>query len=180
MELRATFQIPTLIKALTDVVLPAVDPHNKLAQEQAQLVIGSLQLIAQRLPLQYRYDRHELDSFLELGRQLERETAGSPGLASAASSLASSVASGSEVFARVGAEPGDIETANLALRESVGLVVQAAATLQDEPRRKAIESAVMAHAKDMLLRERAWLAMQGWEGKDSGLPAVESLIGART
>ena len=178
MELRATFQIPTLIKALTDVVLPAVYPNNKLAQEQAQLIIGSLHLIAQRLPLQYRYDRHELSSFLELGKQLEREAAGSTELASAASSLASSTAVGSEVFTRVGAEPGEIEAANLALRESVGLVVQSSATLHDEPRRKVIESAVMAHAKDMLLRERAWVAPQGWEGKDSGLPAVESLIGA--
>ncbi|MGQ0619779.1 MAG: hypothetical protein ACT4QA_07630 [Panacagrimonas sp.] len=179
MELRATFQIPMLIKALTDVVLPAVDPDNKLAQEQAQLIIGSLHLIAQRMPLQYRYDRHELGSFLELARQLAHGATGSPEMASAASSLASSVATGREVFARVGAEPGEIETANLALRESIGLVVQAAATLRDEPRRKAIESAVMAHSKEMLLRERAWLAMQGWEGKDHALPAVESLIGAR-
>lgn len=177
MELRANFQIPTLIKALTDVVLPAVDPGNKLAQEQAQLIVGSLRLIAQRLPLQYRYDRHELASFLELGKQLEREAGGSPDLASAATSLASSIANGSAVFTRVGADPGELENANLELRESIGLIVQAAATLDDEPRRKAIESAVMAHAKDMLLRERAWLAPQGWEGKDSSLPSIESLIG---
>ena len=66
MELRPAFQIPALIKSLTDVVLPAVDPANKLAQEQGQLIVGMLALIAQRLPLQYRYDRHELDSFIAL------------------------------------------------------------------------------------------------------------------
>lgn len=178
MELRATFQIPTLIKALTDVVLPAVDPNNKLAQEQAQLVIGSLHLIAQRLPLQARYDRHELGSFLELGNQLEREAAGSPELTAAFASLATSAAKGRGLLARAGADPAEIEAANLALRESIGLVVQAAATLSHASQRKAIESAVMAHAKEMLLRERAWLALQGWEGKDSSLPAVESLIAA--
>ena len=176
MELRATFQIPTLIKALTDVVLPAVDPNNKLAQEQAQLIIGSLHLIAQRLPLQYRYDRHELERFLELARQLEREAVGSPELEAAASALASCVATGSDVLLRAGADPGEIESGNLALRESIGLVVQAAPS--HEARRKAIESAVMAHSKELLLRERAWLAMQGWEGKDA-VPAVESLIGVR-
>ena len=31
------------------ICMPALDPNNKLAQEQAQLIIGSLHLIAQRL-----------------------------------------------------------------------------------------------------------------------------------
>lgn len=176
MELRATFQIPTLIKAMTDVVLPALDPNNKLAQEQAQLIIGSLHLIAQRLPLQYRYDRHELDSFIELATQLQDLSGGSTELREAMAALDHSVASGREVLARAGAEPLELETANRVLRDALGRLVQAAAVLHDEPRRRSIETAVMAHAQELLLRERAWLAMQGWEGKDAGLPAVESLL----
>lgn len=176
MELRATFQIPTLIKAMTDVVLPALDPSNKLAQEQAQLIIGSLHLIAQRLPLQYRYDRHELGSFLALAGTLENLSGESQELSAAMHALGAGVASGSDVLARAGAEPSELEAANLVLRQALGAVVQAAATLRDDARRQAIESAVMAHAQDLLLRERAWLAMQGWEGKDAALPPVESLI----
>ena len=176
MELRATFQIPTLIKAMTDVVLPAVDPNNKLAQEQAQLILGSLHLIAQRLPLQYRYDRHELNSFLALSEQLEAASGGSPELLEAVAVLHTSSTNGSDVLARAGAEPGELEAANLRMRESIGAVVQSSSALKDENLRRRIESLVMAHAKDMLLRERAWLAMQGWEGKNAPLPAVETLI----
>ena len=176
MELRATFQIPTLIKAMTDVVLPALDPNNKLAQEQAQLILGSLHLIAQRLPLQYRYDRHELGSFLTLAEQLEGLSGDASELVEAVALLRAASTSGSDVLARAGADPGELEAANLAMRESIGAVIQSSSALKDENLRKRVESAVMAHARDMLLRERSWLAMQGWEGKNAPLPAVETLI----
>ena len=42
MQMRPDIQIQSMIKALTDVVLPAVDADNKLAHEQTRLVIGLL------------------------------------------------------------------------------------------------------------------------------------------
>jgi hypothetical protein len=176
MELRASFQIPTLIKAMTDVVLPAVDPNNKLAQEQAQLIVGCLHLMAQRLPMQYRYDRHELKVFVALAAELQREASGGTELADALATLREGATSGQEVLARAGAEPSELEAANLKMRDAVGRLIVAASTSDDEVRRSAIDKAVMAHAKDQLLRERAWLALQGWEGK-TPLPDLESLIG---
>ena len=177
MELRAGFQIPTLIKALTDVVLPAVDPANKLAQEQGQLVVGMLHLMAQRLPLQYRYDRHELQHFLMLADQLSAQADALPEAREALAALAGAVAQGRATLAAAGIEPAQLEAANLALRAATGAVVSATATAADGAAVKAIGSAVLAHAKAMLLRERAWVAPQGWEGPDAGLPALETLIG---
>ena len=72
MDIRPSFQLQTVIKAMTDVILPAVDPNNKLAQEQAGLVIAILNLIAQRMPLIYRYEGEELARFLELAGQLHK------------------------------------------------------------------------------------------------------------
>jgi hypothetical protein len=45
MELRPTLQLKAVIKAMTDVVLPALDPKNQLAQEQANLCIRTLQIL---------------------------------------------------------------------------------------------------------------------------------------
>lgn len=177
MELRPGFQIPALIKSLTDVVLPAVDPANKLAQEQGQLVVAMLHLIAQRQPLQYRYDRYELSQFLGLADSLAVDGASLPELGEALAALAASAESGRDVLERAGVEPGELEAANRALRDGIGAAISAAATAADGPVTKAINTAVMAHAQEMLLRERAWLAMQGWEGPNAGLPAVETLIG---
>ena len=177
MELRATFQIPTLIKALTDIVLPAVDPNNKLAQEQAQLIIGSLHLMAQRLPLQVRYDRRDIQSFIELSEQLREKAGSAPELATVGAALATITASTRNLLQQPGIEPGDLESANLALRSAVGRFVEAASALNTDSIRAAIEAAVMSHAQELLLRERAWLVAQGWEGKEPNLPAIESLIG---
>ena len=178
MELRPAFQIPALIKSLTDVVLPAVDPANKLAQEQGQLVVAMLHLIVQRLPLQYRYDRHELDSFLQLADTLAVQAATIPEAAETLRALAAGASDGRALLALAGAEPGALEAANLRLREQVGAVVTAAATTAEAASLKAVNTAVMAHAQEMLLRERSWLVMQGWEGPASGLPDAASLIGS--
>lgn len=177
MELRATFQIPTLVKAMTDVVLPAVDPQNKLAQEQAQLIIGSLSLMAQRLPLQYRYDRHELQSFVSLAGELEQAAGDAPEVSASVDALQTVVRQGQDVLSRAGAEPVELEQANLELRHAVGQVIQASLALPDTARRGALEQAVMAHGEAMLQRERSWLAPQGWEGKDTTLPPLDELIG---
>ena len=53
MDIRPALQIQTVIKTLTDVVLPAVDPSNKLAIEQARLAIGTLNIVLQRQALMY-------------------------------------------------------------------------------------------------------------------------------
>jgi len=178
MELRPSFQIPALIKSLTDVVLPAVDPANKLAQEQGQLIVGMLHLMAQRLPLQYRYDRHELGSYVALSDQLVSQAAAIAEAGAARQALIEAAADGRALLARAGAEPGELEAANGLLRERVGALITsaAAAASGDAPALGAVNATVMAHAKAQLLRERAWIALQGWEGPSAGLPAVETLI----
>lgn len=56
MQMRPQLQIQTIIKAMMEDVLPALDQTNQLAMQSAQLTIGTLTLIAQHLPLEYRYD----------------------------------------------------------------------------------------------------------------------------
>ena len=73
MQLRADIQLQTAIRALTEVVAPAVDAGNALAVEQLQVVIGMLHLMAVRLPLQVRYDCDELARLLELSKALSAE-----------------------------------------------------------------------------------------------------------
>jgi len=177
MEMRPSFQIPALIKSLTDVVLPAVDPANKLAQEQGQLIVAMLHLIAQRMPLQYRYDRFELGSYLALAETLAVQGAAIPEAVEALQALSASAADGRVLLAAAGTEPAALEAMNMVLRERVGTVVTAAAATTHEAALKAINLAVLAHAKDQLVRERTWVAMQGWEGPAADLPAIETLIG---
>ena len=42
MDLRAPLQLKSMIKSMSDVVLPAIDPGNRMAQEQAQLQLPQM------------------------------------------------------------------------------------------------------------------------------------------
>ncbi len=178
MDVRPALQIQTVIKAMSDVVLPAVDPNNKLAQEQARLVIGMLNLVAQRLPLTYRYDRDELARFLVLADQLKNEASALPGTAEALAHLNAITDVGADVLDRAGAEPGELERTNVALRERIGSLITALYAENGTAKLKHVSTIVTAHAKEQLLRERAWLIGQGWEADPASIPAIETLIGA--
>ena len=176
MELRPALQIQTILKAMTDVVLPAVDPDNKLAQEQSRLVVGMLHLLAQRLPLMYRYDRDELARFLALADTLQNQARDLPGARDALHALTNAVESGEDVLDRARAEPGELEAANFELREKVGALLGKIYDGADMTQLTHISKTVTAHAKEQLLRERSWLIMMGLEADPKAIPAIETLI----
>ena len=64
MQLRYEIALAAMMKSMTDVVIPAVDGKNDLAVQQANLVVGLLNLLAQQLPQQFRFDRDELQRLL--------------------------------------------------------------------------------------------------------------------
>src|ERR1700745_8830 len=125
MDLRPALQIQTVIKAMTDVVLPAVDADKKLAQEQARLVIGMLNIVAQRQPLMYRYDRDELSRFLALADTLQSQAKDLPGATQALHALANRAQPGDDVVDGARAEPSELESANFELREKIGALITA-------------------------------------------------------
>ena len=176
MELRPALALQSVIKAMTDVVLPAVDPHNKLAQEQARLVIGVLGLLAARLPLLYRYECDELSRFLILADTLHSQAVGIADTQEALLSLTAVVGAGQDVLDRARAEPAELEIANFELREKIGALVSVVYDKASATQRRTIGATVTAHAKHQLLRERAWHVTQGWESDPAALPAIESLL----
>lgn len=176
MELRPALALQSVIKAMTDVVLPAVDPHNKLAQEQSRLVIGVLGLLATRLPLLYRYECDELSRFLVLADTLHSQTVGISDTQQALLNLTAVAAAGKDVLERARAEPAELEAANFELREKIGALVSVVYGKANATQRQAIGATVTAHASQQLLRERAWHVSQGWESDPTALPAIESLL----
>lgn len=181
MDLTPDIQIKTAIKAMVDVVLPAVDPNNKLAQEQARLVIGMLSLAMQHLPLLFRYELDELKRFLDLAEILYAEAAHHTEETSenqAAAALWHSVRAGADVFDRARAEPSEVRAANFDLRRSIGELIGVLSSNADADRFKRVSDAVTFHAEKQQLRERSWLLGQKWEPNPESVPPIESLIGS--
>lgn len=176
MELRAEIQIKSMIKAMTDVVLPAVDPINQLAVEQTRLVIGMLSLMAKQLPIQFQFDRDELQRLLGFTEPLLADEAREPGYAGALQRLAETHRAGAAVLARCLVDPATLLNAVHELRAATSDLVAAVPATDDRGLIERVERAVMELSKEQLLRDRSLLLPQGWELDPDAIPAIESLL----
>ena len=175
MQLRYDVQLRAMIKSLSDVVLPAVDENNQLAREQIQVAIGMLGLMAERLPMQFRYDCDELQRLIEFAATLsEQNTHSATGDEETA--LRREADDARAILARAQAGPNKVLGAIRRLRESSAAVVTVRYRDGTSAQRKALTLAVTGHAEAQLLRERAWVSPQGWEAEPARLPRIEELL----
>jgi hypothetical protein len=173
MQLRPEISIHAMIKSLTDAVLPAVDPNNKLAVEQLQLSIGLLSMMEQRMPLEFKFDCDELDRLLGFAAEIKRHAKGGEALAD----LVASEAKGADVRRRAQASPAEVVAAVHALRESGGALAASAYREGTPEQRAAVMKTVLSMSEQQLLRDRAWVMPQGWEAQPELVPSIEKLLG---
>ncbi|MBS0370529.1 MAG: hypothetical protein JSS57_15150 [Proteobacteria bacterium] len=176
MQMRPEIQITSVIKAVKDVLIPAIAPNNKLAVEQAQLVIGLLSLLASQLPLQFRFDRDELSRLLATAEALGKIRSDNPALANAMNQLATSRLAGAGVLQHCQLDPAELVGCVRELREKVGAVVTAAAGSDDLDVQLHIEKLVLEMSKEQLLRDRSLVKAQGWEPDPAALPDIGALL----
>jgi hypothetical protein len=175
MQLRPLLQIQTIIKAMTEDIIPALDQTNQLAMQSAHLTIGTLALIAQHLPLEYRYDCDELARLIECAKSLGAQLKPKGGL-TAAAELTEAGKVGSDVLSRARAEPGEIVEAVRRLRAASAKAVTAVYEAGDEAAQAAVQKTVLVMSKQQLLRDRSWLLMQGWEPDPKSVPGIAELL----
>lgn len=176
MQMRPQLQIQSVLKAMTDVVLPALDPHNKLAQEQIRLCMGLLGLMAKQLPLQFQFDCDELARLTRFAGELGSMATGGAQTLGAVAELAERSRTAADVLERARATPAQIENEVRQLRAATGAVVTQVFRDGDARAQERVQRAMLAMSRDQLLRERAWVISQGWEPDPSAVPAIESLL----
>ena len=176
MQMRPAIQIKSMVKAMTDVVLPAIDPANKLAQEQARLVIGMLSLMAQQLPLQFRFDCDELARLLKLSAELKDYTGNSAEVEACVADMKLIATQGTTVLDQAQAGPEQVERVSRELRAAVSQVVLAVYRAEETDAIQRVQDLVLAISKEQLQRDRSWVLMQGWEPDPAAVPDIHDLL----
>jgi len=178
MLMRYEIQLRTMIKAMVDTVAPAVDPHNVLAQEQSRLVIGTLMLMAEHLPLQYRFDCDELFRMVAFADDVGAGIANCTGMAAEAlSGLTASVSAGRGLLSRPTTDPAEILAMAREIRTALDHVVEVVFTDEHGRAHRAdLHRIVLEHSRNEILRDRVWSRSQGFEPDAEGLPPIESLL----
>ena len=176
MNFRYGIQIKTAIRAMREVVIPAVDGSNKMAIEQAGLVVAMLQLLERTLPLVYRYDCAELERHLALAEALRAVGERIPSLKAPSEQMGSTAAAASATLNRPRADPKDLEQACRDVRTAIADFVTLAYREAPVAERQTVARLTLAATQEQALKERAWVISQGWESEPGKLEPIELLI----
>jgi hypothetical protein len=168
-------QLQVAIKALTDNVVPAVDPANKMAVEQLQLIVATLAMVRSRLPIARRFARRSLEDDIAMLRSLcglipVADIVRAPGHADA---LADAIVRGRTLLADPEADTDALEDYRTILAE---ITVSAIKELQHGPAAAAVESLILDATRRSIERRRAWCLPSGFEPYPSRIPAIETLL----
>lgn len=176
MLLRPEIQLQSMIKALKDVVLPAVDPDNKLAQEQAGLIMGMMTLMAEQAPVQFEFDCNEIERLISLAAELKAASAGGRGIEQALAALDQAVSEGQARLDGARSGPRQLLAAINNLRAATGEVVTQVFAEGNDDARAAVQAATLRRCGEQLLRDRALLRSQGWEPDPAVVPPLAELL----
>lgn len=159
-------RITTMVRAMQDVVLPAIDGANGLAREQASLVIGHLNLLAMQWNRADDYARVCLADLEQTIAMLA--PSGGPLTAAAAQAVKAALA-----------EQGAAEPRYKRVMATVDTLVRAA----DQDGDAAFAGALRRHLLDFTLRQstrdRSWFAGSGFDLRPSELSPVDDIIAGR-
>ena len=157
-------QLQSAIKALSDTVSPAVDPADKMAAEQLHLVIATLSMVRERLPVQRRFIRRLLEDAVALAEAVNAsENDGG---------LAEAVAAARASLADPEMEAHELEATRAELTSvTVRLIAAAGGEGLDR-----FGAAVARGSKVPLDRLRAWSILSGFEPDSSVIKPLDAMI----
>jgi hypothetical protein len=162
-----------VIKSLSDVIAPSIDPADPLAKEQLRLIIEYLEFLRCRFEfLNDRY-RFELRHLLDMVGALRQCDAPYP--AAMTSALVDAVRAGEEAFQRAGAPARELKRASEELAALVRAIVRGAREC-DASVRKRIETLVLEMSRERIIFERSWFSPMGYEPLRTGVPELQELV----
>lgn len=146
-------QLQVSLRALEEVVAPALSGAEKHVIEQLHLVMLTVGFVKQRLPEARRYARWELSAYLDLGRSLGDDGA-----------VRQFVSDGEAVLQRPEADIGDIEQVTRRGRDGIAALAD-----QGDPQ---VASKILKASRAIIDQQRLWCAPFGFELRPEALPAT--------
>lgn len=161
-------QLRVVIKALGEVVAPAIDATNRVALEQLQLSLATLRMLHTRLPLERRRVRKELVHAIDLAAATAHALGESPANLSTALDTA-----------RIALQDVNCDTSRLdTLRCDLFSAISACVDELEEPAlRRRIGQVVVAACEPAIELARAWCAPSGFEADPAQLRSLDQLLG---
>lgn len=163
-------QLQVALRALGEVVAPALQGAEKHVAEQLHLAMATLSFIRTRLPEARRYYRMELSSYMELATAAAELA--QPCLPAESEDLVQIVSSGKAMLDDPEADIADYEAITRDLRERI---TQISSHAVGTPCHEALDHMILDRGGELLMQYRQWCAPFGLEPKPDELPAAKWL-----
>jgi hypothetical protein len=164
------------IKALDEVVAPAIDTSNPLALEQLKLVSRFLGFLRQRLPYQSQRDRFELHHYMALARELSPLVVDAS-LASQAQRLNQGIDDAATTIDDRDASTAQVRDAVERLTTAISVLVRSVGSA-DPVLRGRVERKVVSASAALFDMQRAWYLPMGFEPDPERVPTVQAALAA--
>lgn len=158
-------QLQIVLKSLSDIVAPAVDTTDKVASEQLQLVIATLKMVRDHVPLERRMVRRLLGDEIALADRIA-----ATGVADR--DLVDAVAVARDALGDPECDTVDLDHVRSVLTSRTVSVIAAAGARGVD----SLAQAVIGGTKVPLDRLRAWCLPSGFEPDPAQVAALQSVL----
>lgn len=178
-----------MLRAMREVIMPAIAPQQRLALDQAAILIGNLKLMAEQQAFLLQYQLVELREYAALLRAL-RTTAAAPagtsevdmnqvgasgqgGAGDVAETLLAQAAPLAETPIPTFAQASELTTA---LKAAADELLQHCLQSGSSQARREATALVMAQSERQITRERRWFRAAGFELEPEKLASLEQVL----
>jgi hypothetical protein len=147
-------RLASIVRALTEVVLPHLPPDASLAQEQIHLSVGHLQILRAQIDAVPAFEREELSDIAALAEALAGKIGGGSATQAALASL---------IAVTKAADGSDVRAEYKAISKAVDAVVKAVASDGDAAGKAALSAIVLEHEAVRTQKDREWFAPFGFD-----------------
>lgn len=147
-------RIASIVRALSEVILPHLPPEASLAQEQVHLCIGHLQILRAQIDQVPAFEREELDDAIAVGRELASTVTGGERTTGAVAAIETSVAA---------SNGSDVRGERKAVLEAVDELVRAVSADGSSDSKANLMRVVLKHEGPRSLNDRKWFAPFGFD-----------------
>jgi hypothetical protein len=147
-------RLASVVRSLTEVVLPHLPAEASLAQEQVQLAVGHLQILRAQLDAVPAFELEELADTKALGQALAEGVSGSGDIATAQAALRAVVAA---------ANGSDVRAQHQAINDAVAGLVTAVFAGGDAVQGAAVTRIILEHEHPRVQKDRRWLLPFGFD-----------------
>ena len=164
-------RLASMIRAVEEVLLPALSGHSGLAQEQAHLLLGQLMILRMQVDGAVAFERIEASGLRDLARDLVAAADGGARTRAAASALATLLE------APPASLPAEIRSFLTSCSVAIEALVDASGEDGSADFCALSADAILRHGRQSALRNRSWFAAMNFEAPGVSLPPINPLLG---